>query len=270
MNFSPSQIFFVYWKPVLEILIFWYAYYALLKFLRTTGALQVLKGVFLLVVFFLLVQLMGLETIARLISYLLPISVIGFVVIFQGEIRRGLTRIGQNPMFKAFLKEEKIIDEIVKSASGFSHKRIGALIALEREISLNQFAETGVSLDAILNFELLSTLFIPGTPLHDGGVIVRSGRIEAAACLFPLSQSQKLAKEYGTRHRAALGLSEETDAVAIVVSEETGLISIAERGEFESGITPEELRNRLSKMFKPTKQAPKAWPAPTGVEGRKG
>jgi diadenylate cyclase len=259
MNLLTDQRLLVYWKPVVEILVFWYLYYALLKFLRTTGALQVLKGVFFLVVFFLTVQLMGLETIARLISYLLPISVIGFVVIFQGEIRRGLTRIGQNPMFKAFLKEEKIIDEIVKAATGFSRKRIGALIALEREISLNQYAETGVPLDAILNFELLSTLFIPGTPLHDGGVIVRSGRIEAAACLFPLSQSQKLPKEYGTRHRAALGLSEETDAVAIVVSEETGLISIAEKGEFEAGITPEELRSRLSKMFKPTRQIAKGW-----------
>lgn len=262
MTLQIQQWVIAYWKPLLEILIFWYAYYALLKFLRTTGALQVLKGVFFLVVFFLLVQLMGLETIARLISYLLPISVIAFVVIFQGEIRRGLTRIGQNPMFKAFLKEEKIIDEIVKAASGFSRKKIGALIALEREISLNQFAETGVPLDALLNFELLSTLFITGTPLHDGGVVVRSGRIEAAACLFPLSQSQKLAKEYGTRHRAALGLSEETDAVTIVVSEETGLISVAEKGEFFSGITPEELRSRLSKMFKPTKQASKGWAAP--------
>jgi len=248
------------WKPCVEIALFWYVYYVLLKFLRSTGALQVLRGLFLIFLIFVTVQLLGLETLARLMTDILPISVIGFLVIFQNELRRGLSRIGQSPIFKLFLKEEKLVDEIVKAVSGFSKKRIGALIAIEREIGLRQFSESGIALDGVVSFELLSTIFMPTTPLHDGGVIIKGGRIESAACLFPLSQDQRISKMLGTRHRAGLGLTEDSDAVVIVVSEESGTMSIAENGKFTRDVDSDQLRKRLMRLYKPPKQTSSTHP----------
>ena len=242
------------WKPCIEIAIFWYVYYVLLKFLRSTGALQALKGLLFVFLIFVVVHFLGLETIAKLMSYILPISVIGFLVIFQNELRRGLTRIGQNPIFKLFLKEEKLVDEIVKAVMALSKKKVGALVAVEREVGLRRFSESGVSLDGLVTFELLSTIFMPATPLHDGAVIIKGTRIDSAGCLFPLSQNPRISKTLGTRHRAALGLSEETDAVVIVVSEETGTVSLAEEGEFTRDVESGVLRERLMSLYKPPKQ----------------
>lgn len=251
MNSEFFPIIQQYWKPCVETALFWYAYYQLLIFLKSTGALQVLKGLFLVFVFFIVVQLLGLTTIARLMNQILPISVIAFLVVFQNELRRGLTRMGQSRMFKIFLKEEKLVDEIVKAATVLAKKRIGALIAVEREMGLKAFAESGVPVDAVVSFELLSTIFMPQTPLHDGGVILRGSRIESAGCLFPLSQNQQISKLLGTRHRAALGLAEESDAVVVVVSEETGVISIAERGELVQEVSADALRERLMRLYRP-------------------
>lgn len=175
-------------------------------------------------------------------------------MLFQNELRRGLTRIGQNPIFKLFLKEERLIDEIVKSVSALSKKKIGALIAIEREISLKQYAESGIVVDGVVSFELISTVFMPNTPLHDGGIVVQGSRIQSAGCLFPLSQNPGISKALGTRHRAALGLSEETDAVVLVVSEESGAISIAEKGELNRGIDASDLRRILMAMYFPQKE----------------
>lgn len=248
------------WKPTFEIGLFWYMYFVLLRFLRSTGALQILRGLLLVFVFFVVVRYLKLETITRLMGEILPISVIAVFVLFQSELRRGLTRIGQSPMFKFFLKEERIVDEIVKSVSGFSRKKVGALIALEREVSLQQFAESGVVVDAILSFELLSTIFMPNTALHDGGVIIQGGRVQSAGCLFPLSQSQRISKTLGTRHRAAVGVTEETDAIVIVVSEETGTVSVAERGELNRRLDSAALRNELVKFYFPQKkETAKGW-----------
>lgn len=251
MNHDVLVLLKEYWKPCTETALFWFAYYQLLVFLRSTGALQVLKGLFVLFIFFVVVQYFDLQTISRLMNQILPISVIAFLVVFQNEVRRGLTRMGQSRVFKIFLKEEKLVDEIVQTASGLSKRRIGALIAVERETGLKTYAESGVPIDAMVSFELLSTIFMPKTPLHDGGVILRGSRIESAGCLFPLSQNQQISKTLGTRHRAALGLSEETDAVVVVVSEETGIISIAERGELTREISPESLRERLMRLYRP-------------------
>lgn len=248
------------WKPCIEIVLLWYVYYSLLKFLRSTGGLQALRGLFLLFVIFVVVQLSGLETIARLMGYILPISVIGFLVIFQNELRRGLTRIGQSRIFKLFLKEEKLVDEIVKAVMALSRKKVGALIAVEREVGLRQFSESGVSLDGMVSFELLSTIFMPTTPLHDGAVIIRGNRVDAAGCLFPLSQNPRISKTLGTRHRAALGLTEETDAVVLAVSEETGTISIAENGEFARDVDADVLRQNLMKLYRPQKETPSLHP----------
>ncbi len=247
------------WKPCVEIAIFWYAFYVLLKFLRSTGALQVLKGLLFVAVFFIIIRLFGLTTISHLITKILPLSVIAFLIVFQNELRRGLTRIGQNPVFKLFLKEEKLVDEIVKTVQGLSKKRVGALIAIEKEISLKQFAESGILLDSVVSFELLSTIFIPQTPLHDGAVIIRGTRIESAGCLFPLSNNPRISKALGTRHRAALGLSEDTDALVVVVSEETGTVSVAESGQFRRGVELSDLRKSLMALYRPQKPKTKSW-----------
>ncbi|MBF0254141.1 MAG: TIGR00159 family protein [Candidatus Omnitrophica bacterium] len=247
------------WKPAVEISLFWYAYYVLLKFLRSTGSLQILKGLFLIFLFYVAVQALGLETITKLMSRVLPISVIAFLVVFQTELRRGLTRIGQSPFFKLFLKEERLVDELAKAVAGCSKKRVGALIAIEREISLRQYAESGVSVDALVSFELVMTLLTPNTPLHDGGLILRGTRLDAAGCLFPLSQSQRISKSLGTRHRAALGLSEVTDSVVLVVSEETGGVSVAEKGSLTRDVENVELKQILLRLYQPPKAFKETW-----------
>lgn len=237
------------WKPTVEVIFFWYGFFMLLKFLRSTGALHVLKGLFLIFVVFVVVQFFGLTTISRLMREILPISVIAFVVVFQDEIRKGLGRIGQSSIFKMLLKEEKIIDELIRAIAVLSERRIGAIIAFERQVSLKKYSETGVSIDGSLSFELISTIFMPNSPLHDGGVVINALRVSYAGCLFPLSASQRISKSLGTRHRAALGLTEETDAVAIVVSEETGIISIAEKGEFTRDLNEDNLREFLKYLY---------------------
>lgn len=247
------------WKPCIEIGLFWFAYYVLLRFLKSTGGLQILRGLLLIFIFFVIVRSLRLQTITTLLGQILPISVIAILVLFQSELRRALTRIGQNPIFKLFLKEEKLIDEIVKAVSALAKKKIGALVAFEKEISLKPYAESGIAVDGTVSFELLSTIFMPNTPLHDGGVIILGSRVQSAGCLFPLSQNPKISKTFGTRHRAALGLTEETDAMAIVVSEERGTIAVAEKGEMVTNVASDELRRRLVAIYFPQKDTQRTW-----------
>jgi diadenylate cyclase len=247
------------WKPCVEVGLFWAAYYVLLRFLKSTGGFQVLRGLVLVFVFFIVTQYLRLDTITYLLGQILPISVIAFLVVFQTELRRALTRIGQNPIFKLFLKEEKLVDEVVKFASAMAKKKIGALLAIEREISLKPYAESGILLDGVVSFELLSTIFMPNTPMHDGGVILQGSRVQSAGCLFPLSQNPRISKTFGTRHRAALGLTEETDAFVIVISEERGTISVAEKGELLPAIDSEELRRRLVALYLPHRDGARGW-----------
>lgn len=166
-------------------------------------------------------------------------------------------RIGQSPLFKLFLREEKLVGEIVKSVIAMSKSRMGALIAIEKEIGLKPYVESGIALDAILTSELLLTTFTPSTPFHDGGMIIQGSRVLAVGCLFPLSQSQKLSKTFGTRHRAGLGLSEETDALLIVVSEETGIISLMAQGKITRDIDEEKLKTALLELYQPQKKSSK-------------
>src|SRR3989338_5567524 len=214
------------WRPVLEISVFWFVFYLLFVYIKDSGMVQSMKGIFILVLLFVVAQIFELKSIRWILSYLFQISVIGFLIIFQPELRRGLARIGQSPLFKLFLKDERAADEIVRAVTTLSKNRVGALIAIEREVSLKPHVETGIALDGVLTAELLITIFMPNTPFHDGGVIIQLNRVAAVGCLFPLSQSPKLAKTLGTRHRAAVGLSEETDALVIAVSEETGVVSV--------------------------------------------
>lgn len=238
------------YRPILEIAILWYVFYILLIFIKGTRAFQVFRGIIILILVFFITQKLGLTVINWILTKLFAISVIAFVIIFQPELRRGLARIGQNPILGTFIKEEKIIDEIVRAMMTLSRRKIGALIAIEREIGLKPYIESGVTVDANVTSEILISTFMPTTPLHDGGVVIEGGRIAAAGCLFPLSQNINLSKKLGTRHRAAVGLSEETDAVILAVSEETGIISAAMDGRLTRELDRESVTSILRNLYR--------------------
>jgi len=251
-----TDIFAISWKYMLEISILWAFYYMLLVFIQDTRAVQVIKGLIILVVVFVITEQLQLAVINWILTKVFTISVIAFLIIFQPELRRGLARIGQ---FSMFSKEQMMLDEIARAAVLLSKKRIGALIAVEREIGLKAYIESGVHLDSQVTSELINTIFMPNTPLHDGGIIIQGSRIVAAGCLFPLTQSQHIPKTLGTRHRAGVGLSEETDAVVLIVSEETGAISIATGGKLTKSISEEELHSVLTNMYRPKRSKVAIW-----------
>ena len=203
---------------------------------------------YFIVFFFILTQKLGLDRINWIFTKIFAISVIAFLLIFQPELRRGLARLGRFGMFSG---EKETLNEIAKAAGVLSKKRIGALIAIQRETGLRRYVESGVSVDSRVTSELINTIFSQRTPLHDGGIIVSEQRIEAAACLFPLTQNADIPKTTGTRHRAAIGLTEETDAVVVVVSEETGVISVVVGGKMANNIDPKELVKTLEKAYRP-------------------
>jgi diadenylate cyclase len=239
-----------FWKPFLEIVILWCVFYRILLFFTGTRAVQVLKGVFIILVAFFVIQKLGLDRLSWILTKLFALSVIGFVVIFQPELRRGLARLGQHYFFGMFSWEEQTIDELIKAAVLLSKKKIGALVAIERETGLKPFIESGLELDSKVSSEMLVTIFYPTTPLHDGGVIIKEGRIVAASCLFPLSENPNIDKTLGMRHRAAIGISEETDAVCVVVSEETGAISVAASGRLIRDLDQERLGKIIRNLLR--------------------
>ena len=241
--------------PYAEILILWYIMYIFLIFIKGTRTVQLLKGLFILIVVFFLTQVLDLKVINWILTRIFTIAVVAFLIIFQPELRRGLARLGRSSFFGAFSKENRVvINEIVKSVLALSRKKIGAIIALEREMGLRTYIESGVIIGSRVKSELINTIFMPNTPLHDGGVVIRENRIQAAGCLFPLTENPNVSKTLGTRHRAALGLSEETDAVVIVVSEETAAISLAVSGRLVRNLDEETLRKTLDKLYIPEKR----------------
>lgn len=229
---------FFFWstlKPTLEILILWFVFYRMLVFFEGTRAFQVLRGITYLVFAYLISQVLGLDTIIWLLTKFFGLSIIALLIIFQQELRQGLARLGQGHLFSVSLGEAEMvemIDEIVDAVYKLSKKKIGCLIAIEREARLTSYSESGVPIEGKISSALLQSIFMPTTPLHDGGVIAKGDRILAASCLFPLSDNPNFSKIVGTRHRAAVGLTEQTDAVVIMVSEETGEVSIACDGRF--------------------------------------
>jgi len=245
------EFFLGYWETILEIIILWGVYYAIFLLLKDTAAEQVLKGLIIITVIVMLTGGLNLVVINWLLTRLLAISVIAFIIIFHPEIRRGLARIGRMGVFTA---ERATIDEITKAAGVLSKKKTGALIAIQRETGLRRYVESGVNIDAGVTSELINTIFMPNTPLHDGGIIIAEQHIEAAACLFPLTQNPNIPKTTGTRHRAAIGLTEETDAIVVVVSEETGGISVAVAGKLTKDIDLKELPKVLEKAFRPKRK----------------
>ncbi|MFA5147422.1 MAG: diadenylate cyclase CdaA [Candidatus Omnitrophota bacterium] len=246
--------FMTHWKMVLEILILWYTIYTVLLLIKGTRTEQLLKGLVIIGVIFVATQQLHLDAINWVITRLVPISIIALVVIFQPELRRGLARLGQ---FGLYQEDMEVIERISRAAVTLSTKRTGALIAIEREAGLKVYIESGILLDGQVSEELLVSIFMPQTPLHDGAVIIQRDRIVAAGCLLPLSQEANISKSLGTRHRAAIGLSEETDGVCIVVSEETGAISVAIGGKLMRDVKESELREILKGIFYKPKRARK-------------
>ncbi|MBI4971115.1 MAG: TIGR00159 family protein [Candidatus Omnitrophica bacterium] len=238
------------WKPILEVIIIWWVIYALFRLIQGTRAVQVLMGVIFFALMFQLTRLMGLQTINWVMGKLLAIGVIALLIIFQPELRRALARVGQNTMLRSFLKEGGILDEVVRACEVMSKKKVGALIAVEREVGLKNYVESGIAIDAQVTSELLLSIFFPKSPLHDGGVIIVGDRIASSGSLFPLTQNVNISKSLGTRHRAAIGLTEETDAVSIVVSEETGGISVSVYGKLTRDLDGEGLKRVLKGLFK--------------------
>jgi len=240
-----------YWETILEIFILWLVIYNIFLFLKDTAAEQVLKGIIIISVIVMITGSLNLVVINWLLTRLLAISVIAFLIIFQPEIRRGLARLGRLGMFTG---DNIALNEIAKAARILSKKKIGALIAIQRETGLRKYVESGVSIDSTVTSELINTIFQPNTPLHDGGIIVSEQRVEAAACLFPLTQNPHIPKTTGTRHRAAIGLSEETDAVVVVVSEETGDVSVVIGGKIHNEIDQKDLVKVLERAYHPRRK----------------
>ncbi|HVT59348.1 MAG TPA: diadenylate cyclase CdaA [Thermoanaerobaculia bacterium] len=239
------------WRDAVDILAVTLVVYNLLLLIRGTRAVQVLLGiVFVGAVYYLarLTELVTLENILESLLIALPFAVI---VLFQQEMRRALAQFGRNPLW-GLAKQQQVVSgfsDIVLAATTLSSRRIGGLIVIERLQGLRTYVENGIALDAVLSYDLLINIFTPDTPLHDGAVIVQDDRIAAAACFLPLTPNPGLSKEFGTRHRAALGISEETDAVAVVISEETGVISMACDGEMVRDLDGKSLRNSLYKFL---------------------
>jgi len=241
-------------KSLLEIASFFLLILGVFWFMRGTRGETMLKSttMILLVSFFLLFRFakwQNLENLGRLLESVLSTSVIGIIVVFQPELRRGLMRLGENPFVKLFIKNEgNVVDELADAAIRLSKKKVGALIAIERESTLQSFMESATKVDAEVSVELIDTIFFPGSALHDGAIIIRGQRIAAAGCLFPLTDDPSISKALGTRHRAAIGLSEETDAVTLVVSEETGQVSVGVGGELHRGLDREGLLTLLRRL----------------------
>ena len=241
-------------RAAIEIAIFFAIFLVIFWFMRGTRGENILKGIatILLAIFFALfyfAQMLSLERVNALLERVFSTSVIGLIIIFQPELRRGLVRLGENPFVKLFIKNEvNTIEEIVESVVRLSKKKVGALIAVEREIGLGTYIEGGVKLDGEVRSELIDTIFFPGSALHDGAIVIQDQRIAAAGCLFPLTDNPSISKSLGTRHRAAIGLTEETDAVTIVVSEETGQISVGVDGELHRNLDKEALELILRRL----------------------
>ena len=236
------------WLDLLDILVVSIIIYELLKLIKGTRAVQMALGAGVLVALFYVSEGFHLTTVNWLIRNLAGYIVIALIVLFQSDIRRALAHLGRAPFFRYFAKPEtaeEFIEEIVVAASLLSSQKVGALIAVERQIGLRNYIEGGIPLDAVLTYDLIVSIFQPTSPLHDGAVIIQEGRVPAAACFLPLTVNPKLSKELGSRHRAAIGLTEENDAVAIVVSEETGTISVVVDGEIERGFDAQTLKARL-------------------------
>jgi uncharacterized protein (TIGR00159 family) len=239
------------WRDLADILLVAVVIYNLLLLIRGTRAVQILIGILLVGSSYYLARMAQLNTLQTILEKFLIVLPFAILVLFQHEIRRALANFGRNPFWRRSGGDDEAasFQDVVLATTTLAARRVGALVVFERLEGLRDFVENGVRLNADVSFDLLISIFTPGTPLHDGAAIIREGRLAAAACFLPLTQNPELSKEFGTRHRAALGISEETDAVAVVVSEETGVISVAYDGQMTTDLDAKTLRNTLYKLL---------------------
>lgn len=250
-SLSENVHWYDYLNDVLDIVVVTYVIYKLMMIVRGTKAVQLIKGISIILVSWFLSGFFGLKTLQFLLNQVITYGLLGIIIIFQPELRRGLEHLGRTSNLFGRTstsdedKQRQMIEAIVSSAQYMSKRRIGALIAIERDTGLNEYVETGIRMDAHITSQLIINLFIPNTPLHDGAMIIQDGKIAAAACYLPLSESPHIDKALGTRHRAAIGVSEVTDSVTLTVSEETGAVSLAIAGRLYRELDEEALRNKL-------------------------
>ena len=232
---------------VADILILAYLIYQLVLLIKGTRAVQMMAGVVFIISAYFVAGILQLTTVQRFLGYVLYWIPFAVIVIFQNTIRRALSRFGRNPFFRIASRpqSEELINELVLAATSLASRKIGGLILIEREQGLRNYIETGIPVDALLSYDLILSIFSPRSPLHDGAIIVQDGRIRAASCFLPLTSHPTLSKEFGTRHRAAIGVSEETDAVAVAISEERGTVSVTFEGRIIEDVDAMQLRDLL-------------------------
>lgn len=264
MQFIKTLFLTIRIKDIIDIIIVAAVFYKLFSLIKETRAEQLSKGIIALFIAAKISGWLELYTINWILENAMTVGVIAILIVFQPELRRGLEYIGRSRFFtKSFLEIKgeslsKTVEEIVEATASLSRQKIGALIVLERETGLNELVDTGTRINGKVSSNLLINIFIPNTPLHDGAVIIKDDIIKGAACFLPLTENSNLSKELGTRHRAALGVSEKSDSLSIIVSEETGAISIAENGSIARHLDSQTLRQILSDMYKP-KDSPQSF-----------
>lgn len=262
MEFLSSIFTWQHFINLIDIGVVWFAIYKLMMLLRGTKAVQLFKGILVIIVIKLISWYLGLRTVSWITDQIINWGIIACIVIFQPEIRRGLEHLGRGSLFfnsnkKQNEAQEKMISALDKAIQYMSKRRIGALMTIEMNTGLEDYIETGIPLDADISGELLINIFIPNTPLHDGAVIIKNNRIAVAAAYLPLSESNLIPKELGTRHRAAVGISEVTDALTIVVSEETGAVTITKNNELIRNLTRQDYLKLLRNELIPKEEAKK-------------
>ena len=251
---------FLRWQDIVDILLVSFIIYRTILLIRGTRAVQMLVGIAVLIVIYFGARELELLTLYWLLRTLLSSIFLIIIIVFQGDIRRALTQVGKTPFYKTYDDAlQNTIQVVVASSRYLSRRRIGGLIVIERETGLRDYIESGHKIDANLTTELLVSLFLPSSPLHDGGVIIHNNRIQTAGCLLPLTKNPYINKRYGTRHRAAIGLSEETDAVIVVISEETQEISLVQHGSITTVSDETVLLNKLEEIFIPRESQPQLW-----------
>jgi uncharacterized protein (TIGR00159 family) len=242
------------WQDGVDIGIITFLIYRLLQILRGSRAMQMIVGLAVILVAYVSSRLLGLFTLNWVLDNFLASIILVIIVIFQSDIRRALTQVGTAPLFGAaermVQRHEDIIDEVAQATVALAEKRVGGLIVLQREVGLNEYMETGTRLDARVSRELVQSVFLPHSPIHDGALVIQKGRVTAVRCLLPLSTNPNLKKTWGTRHRAAIGVTEETDAVAVVVSEQEGTIALVIGGNVTENIDGTRLRSALSELVR--------------------
>ncbi len=241
------------WQDIADILIVSFFIYRIMLLIRGTRAVQMLAGIAVIIIVYFISGKLELQTLHWLFKTFLSSILLLVIIVFQADIRRALTQVGKAPFQKSDDVALQDIEEIVRAATYMAKRKIGALLVIERETGLRDYIETGFRLDARLCYELLVSIFMPSSPMHDGGVIIHKGKIHSAGCLLPLSKNTRIDKRYGTRHRAALGLSEETDAVIVVVSEETQEISLVKQGRIATLFDEKALHSALQSILKQRK-----------------